>query len=479
MAVNESNTIQYIVTTTNTADGTTLYWKTTGNVSNSDIVGGNTGSITITNNQAIFNVTVANDVDTDGTKTLGISLSTGSLNGPIVVSTANPITINDTSLSPGPERLYAWGRNNAGELGLGSGGTYNTRSSPVQVGTNTNWNLISKSHYTSIATKTDGTLWAWGSNTNGRLGLNDTAYRSSPTQVGTNTNWNLINVGLYQIVATKTDGTLWMWGKNDSGQLGQNNNVNNRSSPVQVGSATNWSQIHVGGASTLAIKTDGTLWAWGWNGIGQLGLGNGNNYTSRSSPTQVGAGTNWSKIAMSEDNSTSVLATKTDGTLYAWGCNTWGRLGLNDQGFTAYRSSPTQVGSDTTWNSIGIKGHSMAIKTNGTLWLWGNAQYGQLGQNNNNINGRSSPVQLGATTNWSKISLDHDGASVAIKTDGTLWTWGKNTFGQLGLNSFGQYQFPNGNVNTVSSPTQVGANTNWSKITSGRHSTMAITSDPA
>jgi alpha-tubulin suppressor-like RCC1 family protein len=477
MPLNEGQTVQYIVTTTNTADGTTLYWKTTGNTTNSDIVGGNTGSITIVNNQAVFNVTTSSDTNTDGVKTLGIALSTGSQSGPTVVSTANPITVNDTSLSPGPERLYVWGRNSAGELGLGNAGSSTSRSSPVQVGTNTNWNLISKCVYSSMATKTDGTLWAWGQNTHGRLGLNDSAYRSSPVQVGTNTNWNLINVGADQTIATKTDGTLWMWGKNDSGQLGQNNNVNNRSSPVQVGSATNWSQIHVGGASTLAIKTDGTLWAWGGNGIGQLGLGNGDNYTSRSSPTQVGAGTNWSKIAMSEDGSTSVLATKTDGTLWAWGTNSSGRLGLNDQGFTAYRSSPTQVGSDTTWNLIGVKGHSMAIKTNGTLWLWGLGAYGQLGLNNT-VN-RSSPVQVGATTNWSKISLDHDGASVAIKTDGTLWTWGKNSFGQLGLNSFGEYQFPNGHVNTVSSPTQVGSATDWSKISSGRHNTMAITSNPA
>ena len=474
MALNEGQTVQYTVVTTRVADGTVLYWKTTGNTTNSDIVGGNTGSVTITNNQGVFNVTTSSDVNTDGTKTLGIALSTGSISGPTVVSTANPIVVEDTSLSPGPERLYAWGRNSAGELGLGNSGFGTSRSSPVQVGTDSNWNLISKGSYSSMATKTDGTLWAWGRNSDGVLGLNDTTYRSSPVQVGSNTNWNLIVVGQNQTIATKTDGTLWLWGKNDYGQLGQNSSVNNRSSPVQVGSATNWSQIRVGGSAVLATKTDGTLWAWGSNAYGELGLNSGGNYAPRrSSPTQVGSGTDWSKIAMSEDSAIiMVMAIKTDGTLWSWGGNTYGVLGLND---ISHRSSPVQVGSDTTWNLIGVKRHSMAIKTDGTLWLWGDNNYGQLGHNNK-VN-RSSPVQVGSTTNWSQISLDDDGASVAIKTNCTLWTWGKHTFGQLGLNNFGEYQYPNGHINTVSSPTQVGANTNWSKITSGQHSTMAIASN--
>ena len=106
MALNEGQTVQYTVVTTRVADGTVLYWKTTGNTTNSDIVGGNTGSVTITNNQGVFNVSVLADNTTDGAKTLGIAISTGSLNGPTVVSTANPITVNDSSLSPN-YNLYA------------------------------------------------------------------------------------------------------------------------------------------------------------------------------------------------------------------------------------------------------------------------------------------------------------------------------------------------------------------------------------
>ena len=471
MPLNEGQTVQYTVVTTRVADGTTLYWKTTGNTTTSDIVGGNTGSVTITNNQGVFNVTTSSDVNTDGTKTLGIALSTGSQNGPTVVSTANPIVIEDTSLSPGPERLYSWGHNYYGGLGLGDSGNYTRRSSPTQVGSDTTWNLISKSNYRSMATKTDGTLWAWGGDNNhGLLGLNDIADRNSPSQVGTNTNWNLIVVGMYQTIATKTDGTLWMWGKNNYGQLGQNSSGDSRSSPVQVGLATNWNQIYVGGNNTLATKTDGTLWAWGQNNNGTLGF---SDIGRRSSPTQVGSATNWSKIVMSRGpSSISVMAIKSDGTLWAWGSNSYGILGLNDSGFTTYRSSPTQVGSDTTWNLIHVESHSMAIKTNGTLWLWGLGDYGQLGQNNQVS--RSSPIQVGSTTNWSQVSADSDGASFATKTDGTLWAWGKNSFGQLGLNdSANNY----GIGNRRSSPTQIGSATNWSKITSGTHSSMAIASN--
>jgi len=192
MPLNETsnNTVQYTVTTTNTADGTTLYWKTTGNVSNSDIVGGNTGSIVVSNNRAIFNVTFIADETTEGDKTLGIDIATGSLNGPTVVSTANPITVNDSSLSP-------------------------------------NYNL-----------------YAIGGNTFGQLGLNDRVYRSSPTQVGSDTTWRQISAGSDSgaAAAIKVNGSLWTWGENGSGSLGQNDTAN-RSSPVQVGSGTNWSKV--------------------------------------------------------------------------------------------------------------------------------------------------------------------------------------------------------------------------------------------
>jgi len=460
MPLNEGQTVQYTVITTRVADGTVLYWKTTGNTTNSDIVGGNTGSVTITNNQGVFNVTTSSDVNTDGTKTLGISLSTGSINGPTVVSTTNSITVEDTSLSPAPIRLYSWGNNSNGQLGLND---TNNRSSPTQVGTETNWSMISMGAYNSAVIKADGTLWAWGSGS-GQLGFNDEVSRSSPTQVGATTNWSQVDTGFDSTIATKTNGTLWTWGGNYYGQLGNNIGPQSvfdqrpRSSPTQVGASTNWNEVsHSDRYTSLATKTDGTLWSWGRNHQGQLGH---NDRVDKSSPTQIGSGTDWNLLCTS---TYTTLAIKTNGTLWVWGSNSWGQLGLNSAG--GYRSSPVQVGSATNWSQVsGSSFSTLAIKTDGTLWSWGNNTNGQLGHNDRTY--RLSPVQVGTATNWNLISVGTY-STIATKTDGTLWTWGRNHNGQLGENDI---------VNR-SSPVQVGIATNWSQINAGVHNNLATTTD--
>jgi hypothetical protein len=509
MAVNESNTIQYTVTTSKVTDGTTLYWKTTGNTTNSDIVGGNTGSITVTNNRAFINVTIAADANTDGPKTLGISLSTGSLSGPAVVNTASLIVVNDTSLTP----LLGF-TSIPSSINEGSAGTFNVNSSLAN-GTTGYWTInhvttsaadftASSGSFTvtggvgsftitpladvstegpetftvslrtgSISGTVEATsssitindtsvpiqnaLYGW-SGTGLTLGTNDNVYRSSPTQIGTDTNWSFVDVGRYRSMAIKSNGTLWTWGNNSNGGLGLNDLVY-RSSPVQIGSGTNWSKVSLDKfqiSVSLAIKTDGTLWTWGNNSAGTLGLNQGGNYTSRSSPIQVGALTNWSQASLF---SYGITAIKTDGTLWSWGANQQGRLGLND---SVNRSSPTQVGSGTTWSKVftGYPTRTMAIKTDGTLWLWGNFTYGNSGLNIDSTY-RSSPVQLGALTNWSKIALGYD-STMAIKTDGTLWGWGHNYNGQLG-NNLQAPGYP-GTTGRISSPVQIGSDTNWSDI---------------
>ena len=145
---------------------------------------------------------------------------------------------------------------------------------------------------------------------------------------------------------------LFVWGQNNYGQLGLNDTAN-RSSPVQVGALTGWSQIAAGQYHSIAAKTDGTLWSWGNNGFGRLGL---NDTTNRSSPVQIGALTTWYEVAAGFRHT---LATKTDGTLWSWGINSSGQLGLNDN---TYRSSPVQVGSLATWTQIVISNQSLAIK---------------------------------------------------------------------------------------------------------------------
>jgi alpha-tubulin suppressor-like RCC1 family protein len=200
-------------------------------------------------------------------------------------------------------------------------------------------------------------LYAWGQNNNGALGLGNLTNYSSPKQVGSLTAWLVITSGYNYVVSIKTDGTLWAWGKNNYGQLGTGN-ITNYSSPIQVGALTTWSKVSASkNASnwTMAIKTDGTLWSWGYNSYGGLGLGN---ITKYSSPKQVGALTNWSQISGAKSGS-FVASIKTDGTLWSWGVNNYGQLG---SGNIIYYSSPKQVGSLTTWQKVSCGNtHTVAI----------------------------------------------------------------------------------------------------------------------
>jgi alpha-tubulin suppressor-like RCC1 family protein len=366
------------------------------------------------------------------------------------------------SFPSGPRyRLFAWGNNSAGQLGINTG-VGDNKSSPVQVSSST-WVQASAGGSTaghSLAVKVDGTLWAWGKATQGQLGLNQGGFfapdRSQPTQVGVLTNWSQVSAGPGSEVsgALKTDQTLWMWGGNSFGSIGDGT-VINRSSPVQVGGDTNWAQLSVGGANVAAIKTTGTLWMWGINGAGQLG---DNTTVSKSSPVQVGALTNWGQVSTS--NGTHTLAVKTDGTLWAWGSNGNGGIG---NGTTADRSSPVQIGALTNWSKVAAsqQGNSLAVKTDGTLWAWGNNSVGQLGDNT--TVSKSSPVQIGALTNWATPTA---GGSVcgALKTDGTAWVWGFNLYGMIGDNT----------TVSKSSPVQVGSSTSWTNLGVSNFHTLAI-----
>ena len=357
-----------------------------------------------------------------------------------------------------PRELYSWGFNSSGQLGIDN--TIN-RSSPVQVGSLTTWKTTCGGGDCSAAITATGGLYMWGQNSNGKLGLGDTADRSSPVQVGALTTWLQVSTSYHSTLAVKTDGTMWAWGQNSYGKLGLGDTAS-RSSPVQVGALANWAIVSVGQFHAVAIKTDGTFWAWGYGAFGCLGL---NNTTSFSSPVQVGALTNWSRIQ--ETGRIWTIARKTDGTMWSWGFNAYGQLGQNN---TTYRSSPVQVGALTTWSTVtGGYGTGFAIKTDGTLWSFGRNNHGQLGINAYGADNRSSPVQVGALTTWRSISQNGGDSSapvIATKTDGTLWSWGRNQYGQLG----------HSDTTNRSSPVQVGALTTWPSApsASGRRAALAI-----
>jgi len=368
--------------------------------------------------------------------------------------------------------LWTWGRNSAGQLG---DSTTTSRSSPVQtIALGTTWRQVSAGKFFTSSVKKDGTLWTWGLNNNGQLGdssnSSTVSARSSPVQtIAGGTTWQQVSVPLgngingYHVAAIKTDGTLWTWGLNNNGQLGDSTR-GSRSSPVQtIALGTNWKQVSAGSIHTVAVQADGTLWTWGFNNSGQLG---DNTNTAKSSPVQtIARGTNWDKVQIAAGGSSS-MALKTDGTLWSWGNNASGQLGDNSQ--TPTKLSPIQVLSSTNnWKDIASGGNfSMALKTDGTLWTWGFNDKGQLGNDTQTF--KSLPVQtIALGKNWKTIECGDKHCS-AIKTDGTLWTWGFNGNGQLG----------NSTQADKSSPIQtIAFGTNWKQVSCGNNFTSAIKTD--
>jgi len=355
--------------------------------------------------------------------------------------------------------LWMWGRNTNAQLGDNS---IVNKSSPIQtIALGTNWREADSGTAHTVAIKTDGTLWSWGIQQYGSLGDNSSGItsKSSPVQtVSGGTSWRTASAGKDSTAAIKTDGTLWMWGLGFGGNLG-NNSILDRSSPVQtVGDTINWQKVSVGRRSSSGgIKTNGTLWMWGYGGYGILGT---NNINSRSSPVQtISGGTNWKQLSVGRD---STAAVKTDGSLWVWGLNTFGQLGNNG---TVSSYQPIQTISNVnTWkqSSVGDT-HMAAIKTNGSLWVWGRNTAGSLG-NNSTIN-VSSPVQtVSVGTNWQKVSSNRY-RSAAIKTDGSLWLWGYGAVGSLGNNA----------TNNRSSPVQtISRGTDWRSVSLGCTHTAAI-----
>ena len=358
------------------------------------------------------------------------------------------------------DSLWTWGSNGNGQLG-----DFSTTQRNIPVTTfsgGTNWKQISCGLNQTAAIKTDGSLWVWGRNEFGQLGINQgNVNRNTPvtTFIG-GTDWKQVSCGREHTAAVKTDGSLWIWGLNTSRQLGINN-TDTRSIPVTTfAGGNNWKSVSCGNFHTAAIKTDGTLWGWGRGENGQLGT---NDIGNRVVPvTTFAGGNNWKSV---ECGSISTAAIKTDGSLWTWGSNAYAQLGI-DQG-NVIRSIPvtTFIGGNT-WKQVSVGSiHVSAVKTDGTLWTWGNNYSGSLGINQGSVN-RSAPVTTFAGgTNWKSVDcLEH---SAAIKTDGTLWTWGLGTSGQLGNNATTNRSIP---VTTFA-----GGN-NWKSVSGGNAHTGAIKS---
>lgn len=346
--------------------------------------------------------------------------------------------------------LWSWGYGPYGQLGNG------VTSQSVALVDSSVWTYVQTGGHSSLGIKADGSLWVWGANAQGQLGLGHASNVSTPTRLTTDTfkhaafskSEYVATVNAYtHLLAVKTDGSLWAAGFNHTGQLGIGSLVQ-QTTLTRVGVETNWATVcgsnsptssTSSGSLSFGIRTDGSLWAWGKNGgtNGSIGLGT-TSATVYNVPTRVGAATNWLKIAVAEGPSlyAHALGLRTDGTLWAWGYNASGQLG---DGTTTAKTAPVQVGTATDWkdisaSAISASGVSYALKSNGTLWGWGNNAVYQL-LDGTSVN-KPAPVQLGTRTDWKSLA-----GSVCISTymsnlrltdSGVLWVWGDNRNFQLG-----------------------------------------------
>jgi len=322
-------------------------------------------------------------------------------------------------------KLYTWGMNNSGQLGVnyGTGSTVQGRNFPVQIG-DSSWTMVTTSDgagQAMYAIRTDGALFRWGLNTSYQLGDGTSITKSSPIQLGTSS-WIAVAAGELSASAIRSDGALFGWGNNAWGELGLNDTLV-KTSPIQV-DANSWTSITSGLSFRLAIKADGTAWGWGMNNSGQLGI---NNVIGRSSPIQVGT-SSWVQLAAGNFESAGIGL---DGKLYSWGNNQYGQLGDNS---TIAKSSPTQIGTNN-WNDVEVgTSFKVAIRSDGSLFSWGFNQAGQLGLGSTTPFSLSSPTQIG-TSSWSQVSA---GASFTVARLNTptapnqLWSWGQGVFNQLG-----------------------------------------------
>ena len=348
-----------------------------------------------------------------------------------------PIVHASLDALPISSRLWTGGRNLYGVGGYGSfTENDNLHFGLTQIGSETYWSQAYGRHGVAHGINSSRQLFSWGGNQNGQLGLGDTTNRNSPVQVGSVTDWHMIGGSYWDVNAIKSDGTLWGWGhSNDTvGSHGLGDNVS-YSSPVQVGTGAYWWRLSGGGNfNTGAIDKYGRLWMWGINnrngisGCGALGAGS-SSYGYQNTPQQVGSLANWLMVACGYN---STIAIKTDGTAWAWGANVTGELG---QGNTTATNSPVQIGSATDWTHCGSRGSynttttNFLINSSGELWTCGAGLNGSTLQGN--LTNISTFAQVGSLTNW-KWSYHGKYHSHFYKTDGTLWHGGGGGWGEAG-----------------------------------------------
>ena len=323
------------------------------------------------------------------------------------------------------------------------------------------------------AIKADGSLWGWGWNQHGMLGLGtmDNNVNNTPQRVGSTNNWASVYAGRYHSVALTTDGSLYTWGAGGEGQLGLGSigQGNNFSSPQLVGAAgDSWLASSAGYYHTAAIKSDGSLWVWGGNGQGQVGDGATGSGNNRPSPILISSAASvWSSVSAGGYHT---MAIDSDGNLWAWGAvgQDNGQLGV------AATATPVQitVPGVTTWKSVSAGAyHTMAIAADGSLWAWGavGQDTGQLG-----ISATSTPTRIGSFNDWVTVDAGMN-QTLATRADSSFYSWGQNTFGQLGTGSSANQTAPYLVVPTITISSQPQATTTVSRNALAADAPLSVT----
>jgi alpha-tubulin suppressor-like RCC1 family protein len=329
---------------------------------------------------------------------------------------------NFCTVSSATSSLWMWGANSA-HYQLGDGTQINKCSPVREFCSATDWSQVSAGLCTSFGLKTSGQLWGWGNNGFGQVGIGNTIFAISyPTrEFCSASDWCYVSAGKANVSAIKTNGQIWVWGCNNFGTLGDGTS-DDRCSPVrEFCSATDWCYVSTG-YNNVAIKTNGQLWSWGLNLGGRLGIGDSATIGRCSPVREFCSATDWCQADTFLNHTAAV---KTTGQLWTWGCNNQGQLGIGT--VTGSCSPVREFCSATDWCQVSVGFcHTMGLKFSGELWVWGNNGCAQLGVGDTGTS-RCSPIrEFCSATDWCQISAGRL-HSMALKTNGQLWVWGFNT----------------------------------------------------
>lgn len=314
--------------------------------------------------------------------------------------------------------LFAWGANNTGQLGVGDTAD---RDVGIEVAPGSRWVQVAGGSRHSCGVRDDGTLWCWGTNVHGQLGVGDTADRDEPAQVGTATTWARVACGGLHTCALDTAGHIWCFGANPAGQLGLGAEVTgDQPTPQQVPGDTVWTDLTARTRHTCAIASDGSLWCWGDDSDGQLGLGDVG--IDRHEPTEVAPGTTWRAVRA---GALHTCAIDDAGALWCWGANDTGQLGLGD---SEPRLVPTRVGDGTDWlDANGGFSHTCALRGAFALWCWGDAMHGELGLGDTTRRLVPTEVTAMGATSGMTLGIAH---TCALSSSGDVRCFGAGARGQ-------------------------------------------------